>query len=150
MGVLHAGKGPAANPLSAALLHHLFDHLPRPPSPKFGPKNRPYEHSIPIWHIWYRISLWFLICGIDGIEYMVCIVHDRIRTQGSYKPWFLESPLSWPLEPECRILAFSTFTLTSKVPKIMAQYPRTESIGRLPRPPNVPLLRILVPLLGDI
>ena len=28
------------------------------------------------------------------------------QTEGSSKPWFLKSPLSWALEPRCRILLF--------------------------------------------
>ena len=33
------------------------------------------------------------------------------QTQGSCKQWFLQSPLSWAIAPECRILVFTQFTV---------------------------------------
>ena len=37
---------------------------------------------------------------VYGKQYIV----DGIQTSCFYKPWLPESPLSWALEPECRIL----------------------------------------------
>ena len=43
-----------------------------------------------------------LTCGLSNI----CGPKDHLNTEGSYEPWFLESSLSWALEPGCRILMF--------------------------------------------
>ena len=46
--------------------------------------------------------------GLDSSAWVkVEGAQNTTSTSGCYKPWFLESLLSWAIEPNCRILVFT-------------------------------------------
>ena len=69
--------------------HCLVPGPCRIPSQARQAKSCP-EAKLPCWSLCWELSQ-----------------NDDINTR-IYKPWFLESPLSWVLQPECRILLFTT------------------------------------------